>query len=234
MREIFHAQNGGFLDAAPPYDAVRRQNPHMHLLEAYLALFEATGNEVYRNFASELVELGIGRFIEPNTSLLLEDFDSNWKPLEPFGHNRAEPGHLFEWSWLLQEYLRLYADAKEADKIHGVAKALHQTALVHTNGTVPAVIRNGVAESGAVINADTRIWPQTEFMRSLALTVPKQKLETDILLASVLGNFSTCYIPASLHGGWIDRLSADGKSVMDHMPASSLYHIYGAVCELSS
>lgn len=234
IREIFHASNGGFLDAAPPYDAIRRQNPHMHLLEAYLALFEATGEEIYWDFAAELVELGVSRFIEPRTSLLLEDFDSNWKPLEPFGHNRAEPGHLFEWSWLLHEYLRLNAAARDADKLGLIASTLHQTALAHTAGTTPPVIRDSVSENGLVINANTRIWPQTEFIRSLALTIPRQQMATDATMASILENFSAHYIPSTLHGGWIDRLNADGKSMMDHMPASSLYHIYGAVCETSS
>lgn len=233
LRDIFHAHNGGFLDAAPPYDTIRRQNPHMHLLEAYLALFEATEEEIYLNFATELVELGISRFIEPNTSLLLEDFDSEWKPLEPFGHNRAEPGHLFEWSWLLQEYLRLNAGCKDEKNVRHLAQTLHQTALVHTNGCVLPVIRDGISENGTVTSAHTRVWPQTEFMRSLAVTVPRQQLASNDVIASVLENFSIHYIPASLHGGWIDKLSADNTSKMDHMPASSLYHIYGAVCELS-
>ena len=204
----------------------------MHLLEAYLALFEATGDEAYREFATELVKLALTRFIEPKTFLLLEEFTADWSAPKPFGQNRAEPGHLFEWSWLLQEYLRLYPDTTKAGHIRGVAQRLHQTALVHTGGVIPPVIRDGVLENGEISAPNTRVWPQTEFMRSLALTIPEKERETSPIVRAVLENFSTHYIPAHLNGGWIDRLDASGHSLMDHMPASSLYHIYGAICEL--
>ena len=33
-------------------------------------------------------------------------------------------------------------------------------------------------------------------------------------------------------GGWMDRLDAEGRPATDFMPASTLYHLLGAVAEL--
>lgn len=229
LETIFSTPGPGFMDAVPPQDAIRRQNPHMHLLEAWLALFEATGEDIYRHRAAGLVTLAITRFIDPASGLLLEDFTTDWHPLHPAGQNRAEPGHLLEWSWLLHEYLRLCAprDA-DADAIRQVAMRLHTTALVHTASIHPPVIRNAVGQDGRVVDGGTRIWPQTELIRSLGMNMASPDL-----IADVLAHFATHYIPPHLNGGWIDRLNADGTPAMDHMPASSLYHIYGAVCDLT-
>ena len=42
-------ENGGFLEEFPkPKDQVRRQNPHMHLLEGYLAAYKVTNSHAYK------------------------------------------------------------------------------------------------------------------------------------------------------------------------------------------
>ncbi|GAN87507.1 AGE family epimerase/isomerase [Komagataeibacter intermedius] len=230
LETIFHTSGPGFMDAVPPHDAIRRQNPHMHLLEAWLALYDATGEENYRARAARLVTLATTRFIDPDSGLLLEDFSADWQPLHPAGRNRAEPGHLLEWSWLLHEYLRLCAPG-DAATIRQVAGRLHLTALAHTTGIMPLVIRNAVTQDGRVVDGGTRIWPQTELIRSLGAN--QSAPVSSGIMPGILAHFATHYIPSHLNGGWIDRLNADGTTPMDHMPASSLYHIYGAVCDLT-
>ena len=42
------ADNGGYYEGHPlgdPRNALRRQNPHMHLFESFMALYDATGHE---------------------------------------------------------------------------------------------------------------------------------------------------------------------------------------------
>jgi mannose/cellobiose epimerase-like protein (N-acyl-D-glucosamine 2-epimerase family) len=48
----------------------------------------------------------------------------------------------------------------------------------------------------------------------------------DHLMASLL-----TFAPDSLEGGWMDRIEADGTPLVDHMPASTLYHVMGALFE---
>src|SRR5262249_29685053 len=59
------AKQGGFVDAKPPRDTIRRQNPHMHLFEALLALEQATGDTKYVARAAQLFGLFSARFFQP-------------------------------------------------------------------------------------------------------------------------------------------------------------------------
>ena len=96
----------GFRDAIPERDGFRRQNPHMHLLEAVLALWEATGDDRFAVWATALVDLFSGCLFSP-FGVVLELFDGGWGPVAPSGRNIVEPGHQFEWVWLLRWYQQL-------------------------------------------------------------------------------------------------------------------------------
>jgi mannose/cellobiose epimerase-like protein (N-acyl-D-glucosamine 2-epimerase family) len=51
--------------------------------------------------ADEIVDLAISRFIGPDTGALREFFNEAWTG-PPKGENHlVEPGHQFEWAWLL-------------------------------------------------------------------------------------------------------------------------------------
>jgi mannose/cellobiose epimerase-like protein (N-acyl-D-glucosamine 2-epimerase family) len=41
------------------------------------------------------------------------------------------------------------------------------------------------------------------------------------------------FLSGATAGGWIDRLDAAGNPATDFMPASSLYHLPGAIDELT-
>ena len=228
VESIFHAPHGGFADAVPAPDNIRRQNPHMHLLEAYLALFEATADQFYLDRAQPLVALACERFISPRSGLLLEFFGPDWAPCKAYGHNPVEPGHQFEWSWLLGTYNRLNPADTARPRISSIAAHLHRCAKKY--GLTHQLVQDGIMDDGTLTHTSTRIWPQTELMRLLACRQAEGTGDTGDteLLGSLTRNFCPTYAPAHLHGGWFDRLGADGAPAVDHMPASSLYHIYGA------
>lgn len=231
MESIFHASGGGFLDAVPPPDAIRRQNPHMHLLEAYLVLFEVTADQFYLDHAQRLIALAQDRFICPRSGMLLEFFGPDWAPCQPFGHNAVEPGHLFEWSWLLNEAMRLNPTAPHTENLNAMAERLFEAGTHY--GITHGVVRDGITDNGTLTHTSTRIWPQTELVRLLAcrnkMQAGKPVNQTeDTLFKTITREFFTSYAPASLQGGWVDRRNTDGDLTVDHMPASSLYHIYSA------
>ena len=229
IEQIFAAPHGGYLDTAPPQDTLRRQNPHMHLLEAYLSLFEVTHDSFYLERAQSLVTLAQSRFMPTNTGMLLEFYTADWTPLKPTGQNAVEPGHLFEWSWLLRDYARLNPTHQATPT--ALAEQLLQTGLRY--GTGRNTVFDGITDTGTLTAASTRIWPQTELMRLLADRQRDGKSsaanQTEATLLDALTQaFFTTYAPQHLRGGWIDRYEANGSIAVDHMPASSLYHIYGA------
>jgi mannose-6-phosphate isomerase len=48
----------------------------------------------------------------------------------------------------------------------------------------------------------------------------------------MLQTLNELFLGRSFAGGWIDRFSANLEPATDHVPASSLYHLYGAYREL--
>src|SRR5581483_8906358 len=78
------ATHGGFLEEFVPgrsdMKLPRRQNPHMHLLEALLALHVATGEKNWLRRAGAVVALFKNLFVDPATGALAEFFAADWSP----------------------------------------------------------------------------------------------------------------------------------------------------------
>jgi mannose/cellobiose epimerase-like protein (N-acyl-D-glucosamine 2-epimerase family) len=96
---------------APPAafgGAARRHGINLHMFEALLGLYEATGSEeVWYEVTSELK--AIERLFDYNIGYLPEGYDDNWQPV---GNPSGNPGHLFEWASLLSRAVELGADPK--------------------------------------------------------------------------------------------------------------------------
>ncbi|WP_346344143.1 AGE family epimerase/isomerase [Gluconobacter kondonii] len=228
LHQIFRAEHGGFLDEVPLMGAVRHQNPHMHLLEAFLVLFEVSGDSFYLDEARSLVRLALGKLIQPGSGALLEDFMTDWRPTAPAGGNRVEPGHLFEWSWLLRDYLRLEPGTPEAGAIGRAAEGLFAFGMAHGVARVGegAVVRDAVTDGGQTVENATRIWPQTELCRLLVC-----RNERPDILRGLTEHFFGTFSSDQSSALWVDRFDAFGNATVPDVPASSLYHIYGAARE---
>ena len=75
------AAHGGFFEEFAPgrteLKLPRRQNPHMHLLEALLALHVATGEKNWLRRAGTLIDLFRRHFVDPRTGALIEFFTAD-------------------------------------------------------------------------------------------------------------------------------------------------------------
>ena len=117
---------GGFVEAGdPPFQA----NPHMHLFEACLAWLEAKeadhgGGARFEAVAAEIAELALTRFIDPDAGFVREFFAADWSPAPGEAGRIVEPGHQFEWAWLLERWVGLF-DAFEH------CGCLNNSALIH-------------------------------------------------------------------------------------------------------
>ncbi|WP_243444001.1 AGE family epimerase/isomerase [Asaia prunellae] len=166
--QIFSASNGGYLDAIPDNGTMRSQNPHMHLLEAYLVVFEATGDSFFLDRATALVDLAKTRLIDPRSGLLLEFFAPDWRPLKDFGDNQVQPGHLFEWSWLLQEYARLgHCRNEDALWIADASTRLFNAGFSHGCDHARHMVLESMTDHCIPLERSARIWAQTELLRLL-------------------------------------------------------------------
>ncbi|MBU2116719.1 MAG: AGE family epimerase/isomerase, partial [Alphaproteobacteria bacterium] len=104
--ERFAHPLGGFEEALPRTLPLRA-NPHMHLLEAGLAWEARTDGPEradWAAFCDGIVRLALERMIDPDTGALHEHFDGDWHRATAPDLAVVEPGHQFEWAWLLTRW----------------------------------------------------------------------------------------------------------------------------------
>lgn len=217
---------GGYLESDTGPQWPRRQNPHMHLLEALLALYEATGRAEYLARAGAIKALFYRAFYDPAAVVVREFFNADWSRASGELGAVVEPGHLCEWAWLLHEYHRL-----SGEPLDPAAKALFQTAMRIGVNPQTGLLYAAVNARGDVLDASSRTWMQTEWLRTAALM---HRLDLSGAGAQVQ-RAASAVLDYHLHdvvaGGWIDKFDASGKASSDRIPASTLYHIFGAVAD---
>ncbi len=84
-----------------PAKGWRQQNPHMHLTEACLAAYEATGETRFAETAKKLIDLFGSKFFDLRSGTLAEYFTDDWSRAPGEEGRIVEPGHQLEWAWIL-------------------------------------------------------------------------------------------------------------------------------------
>jgi mannose-6-phosphate isomerase len=220
--------HGGYVNTLPAGPEWRQQNPHMHLLEAALALFETSADPYWRHWAAELIDLFETRLLDRDTGTLGEFFTQDWKPAPGPDGDRIEPGHHYEWTWLLDMHARLTGDDRR-DLGHGLFDFAERHGLDRATGRVLDV----VGRTGVVHSAATRLWPQTEALKAYCvMTASRHGLAPRI--AGVVADLMARFFAGCPAGSWRDRFDAGGQPLIDGIPASSLYHVFMAYAELSA
>lgn len=215
--QTFRHAAGGFRESSDhPFQA----NAHMHLFEAALAWEAAGGGQAWTELGDEIARLALSRFIDPATGALHEFFDAVWRPLGGEA-GLIEPGHQFEWAWLLEPW----GAARGQDHAREAARRLFvvgRTAFDPARG----VIQNAIREDFAIRDAGARLWPQTEHLKAaLILGEPAAALEA--------ANGLFAYLDTPARGVWRERMREDGGFINEPSPATSLYHLHLAIRELT-
>jgi mannose/cellobiose epimerase-like protein (N-acyl-D-glucosamine 2-epimerase family) len=209
----------------------RRQNPHMHLLEAVLALHAATGEKNWLRRAAALVDLFKSRFVDPATGALIEFFGPDWVPAPGAEGRLREPGHQFEWVWLLFEFQRAMRDGgviPYAERLFAFGSAF---GIERTDGLAGAVF-DGVDADGALI-ADTKLfWPQTEFIK--ACVARAEWLDDAAAWPAIRAHLTLIATRFMRPDGanWVNQLARDGTPLAPVTPARVLYHLFLAIAEV--
>ncbi len=138
-----------------------RSNPHMHLLEAALAWMSVDQGAQWRRLGGGIVSLCRQNFIDRQRGLLLEEFDGDWQPLHAADARPTEPGHNFEWAWLLYRWR-----AVTGENTIDLAEGLLGFAERHGVDSRRGVAFNSLRADGVAIDATARLWPQTERLKA--------------------------------------------------------------------
>jgi mannose-6-phosphate isomerase len=208
---------GGFRENGPhPYQA----NCHMHLFESAMA-WEKTGGRDWTLLSDELAALAMTRFIDPKSGALREFFDADWNALQGEG-GLVEPGHQFEWAWLLERWGVARGDASA----RAAARRLFENGLRGVD-PVREVAVNALWEDFSVRDGAARLWPQTEHLKAAVVLGDEAQV-----LRAARGLAQYLDVPA--RGAWRDKLRPDGGFIEEPAPATSFYHLMVAVLELQA
>ncbi len=223
------APGGGFWDRADeawaPDTSIRRQNPHMHLLEGLLALHEATGAARWLTEADRLARLFLDRFHDPATGTLGEYFTADWRPDPRQGHI-VEAGHHFEWVWLLARYRAAGGAAPVAE----ASARLFAVANRHGYDPEYGGIHDQIDRAGTPLLTTRRIWPVTEAIKAHAARIEAGESvpegQPDRLIAHLFKDF----LRPERHG-WIETMTREGAPGQTNLPGSTPYHMFLAAAE---
>ena len=221
LEQSYAHPRGGFLENRRG-QLPRRSNPHMHLLEAALAWIALDDDPGWRHMADSIATLCLEKFMDPATGALREFFADDWSPASGVKGHICEPGHHYEWAFLLHRWAQLtgrnapeaaprliaFADSRGLDARRGVAI-------------------NAVLADGGVHDPVARLWAQAERIRVYAA----HRRSDDEVAAAIKG--LRRFLATPTEGLWFDQLGADDVFILEPARATSLYHIIGAVAELS-
>ena len=219
--------HGGFIEDTAG-TAPRRANPHMHFLEAMLAWHEATGEAAFLDRAEAVVDLFQARFFDPETGTLGEFFADDWSRLtnDP-AHTAIEPGHHYEWAWLLLRFL----DRRDRPGLEAQARLLFATARAFGHHAATGAAANAVQPDGAGLSSRARCWPQTEALKAAIAFERRGLAGASGLRARMIDVLFDHYLARPVPGGWMDLIDDRGRPLAGDMPASMVYHVLVALAE---
>ncbi|PZQ46020.1 MAG: N-acylglucosamine 2-epimerase, partial [Micavibrio aeruginosavorus] len=210
-----------------PVKAVRRQDPHMHLLEACLFAHETWGDAEFGKMADEIVGLFQNYFFDGARTALPEDYTDELLPHPDKGHI-FEPGHYCEWVWLLKKHAVMKNDAALHDPL---CLKLLDWANRYGWDEIYGGIYDGVGENGRVIEDTKRIWPFCEALKANALMLnaapDRQSIKDHV--ARMVDVFEDKYMQE--RGFWVEWLNRDLTPAADYMPGTTPYHVYFGIME---
>jgi mannose/cellobiose epimerase-like protein (N-acyl-D-glucosamine 2-epimerase family) len=212
--------DGGYLEGVPA-SMPRRQNPQMHAFEALIATFDATHDQSFQARAGDLFGLFISNLFDGQTKALGEYFEQDWSRIEPVS---VEPGHQAEWVWLLKGF----------ERITGCPTTKHRALLLESalrfRDATGCLIDEGDVH-GNVVKATRRCWPQTEIVKAWVAQAESGVEGAAGEVRAALVRLHQYYLQHPVKGGWYDQFDAEGRSLVEAIPASSFYHILCAVAE---
>lgn len=204
----------------------RRSNPHMHLLEAFLAWHQATGERAHLRRAARIVDLFRSHFFDPESWTLGEYFDDEWRPAPGEKGTWTEPGHHFEWASLLVDF----AGRSGQSGLTGLARKLYASAIANGLNRATGLAYGAVSRQGLPLDRVSRSWPQAEAIKAAIALDGSGGPDLKPEIEARVGRLFRWHINPAPLGLWIDRIDERGRSLANEVPASIFYHL---VCALT-
>lgn len=198
------------------FSTYRGMNANMHGVEAMLAAFEATGDDVWLTRAGRILDFFVGRIAPAHNWRMPEHYDETWQQdpdyagdpmFRPAG---STPGHSFELARLQLQHWDLAGRPDNG----APERARHLVEQALADATLPA---GGLAYTldlaGNVAIADRYWWPVTEAIGALAALIKISPSDSDEAAYRALWTFADAHMVDHARGGWFPELDDSGKPV---------------------
>ena len=197
--------SGGLFDRVPEPSAFKLQNPLMHLLEAYLALHEACPGRGFIDRAASIVRLFGEQLFQHELGIVFEKYGADWSVTGLGPASSFEPGHQFEWAWLLDRYGSLTGNKNErlSDRLWSTACKKGLSHDFHCS--------DEIAIDPAFSKHTLRVWPHTEGMKAAVRRYEHGDKDAGKILAGLLHALNLRFLGRPFQAGWIDRVDIDGN-----------------------
>lgn len=234
----YNDERDASLETLSPY---RGQNANMHMCEALLAAWQASGDEIYLDRAERLAARFAFDFASQSGGQIWEHYDENWKvdmmfnidfPNDRYKPWGFQPGHQVEWAKLL-----LILDSERPDdKWLPKAKSLYDQAIKTGWDDEFGGLVYGVAPDGRFCASEKYFWVQSESFAAawrLYRATSDQKYLQDYRR---IWQWSWSHMIDHEHGAWFRVRNRDGSPIDDKKSplGKTDYHTMGACWDVLS
>lgn len=219
--------------------AYRGQNSNMHMCEALITTYEATGDNIYLTRAIQLAKNFCLDLADKAGGMIWEHYDSEWQidwdynldnPKHLFRPWGFQPGHQTEWAKLLVMLNRHQSEAWMLDKaIFLFNQSMHLAWDEEHGGLV-----YGVAPDNSICDGDKYFWVQAESLAAAALLAIETDDESFWHWYEKIWQYSWEYMIDHDYGAWFRILTNDNQKYSNEKsPAGKTdYHTMGACYEV--
>ncbi len=226
----------------------RGQNSNMHLTEALMAAFEATGDKTYLNKAERIAELIIARNAVPLGHRVAEHFHEDWSLDKTYKHESemfrpsgTTPGHWLEWARLLYQLWVL--GAKRHSWMPEAARNLFRSAVDLGWDKAHGGFFYTLDWDNKPAMREKLWWPVAEAIGAAAF-ISAHDVTEDYFQAwyRCLWDYAENHVIDHARGGWLSELSEDlrpgsrlfvGKPDIYHALQACLIPLYPATGSLT-
>jgi sulfoquinovose isomerase len=210
----------------------RGQNSNMHLTEALMAAYEATGDAQLLERANRIADRLINQLTRGNGWRLAEHYTADWEI--DYDYNREDPynlfrpygsttGHWLEWARLVLQLwqLRGRRDAWMPE----AARALFDRAVDDSWDTARGGFCFTVDWDGSPFNRDRYWWTTTEAIGAAAFLLRLEDDQRYETLYRRFWDFADARLIDHEHGSWFHQLDPENRPTQDPwFGKPDLYH----------
>ena len=225
----------------------RGQNANMHMTEALMAAFEATGNRDYLNKAERIAELIIAKNAIPLGHRVAEHFDDKWvldkgyEGNEMFRPSGTTPGHWLEWSRLLFQLWAL--GDKRLSWMTDASRQLFRQSIELGWDEVHGGFFYTLDWDNKPIMREKLWWPVSEAIGAAAWLSEHDREDYFQVWYRKLWDYAENHVIDHARGGWLSELKEDltptsrlfvGKPDIYHALQACLIPLYPATGSLTA